>query len=247
MPTEQIKRYFQDASTDALVRVNGITMADVIVVASIATHMSATFWIVTAASIVNTNAFVKILKWRVRASSSRSGRPTRWAKADASSATNAMHSASNADSASTRHIAVADPASWSGPAATTVMHSAKLAAKDSDAPIRLTQPTNRLYGRTRIARQDAKSGGINRTATIMLTVTLSVPKSRQLFDINRVEGFMNVVDENLHHQESHQGIKKHTKLDEQRHPVGPYGRQQRNRVLEHQEANHLCNRLLSAH
>src|SRR5712692_9242413 len=108
MPTEQIKRYFQDASTEACVRVNGITMADVMVVASIATHMSATFWIVTAASIVNTNAFVKIRKWRVCESSSRSGRPTRWPTTDASSVTNAMHSANSADSASTRHNAVAD-------------------------------------------------------------------------------------------------------------------------------------------
>src|SRR5216684_6599471 len=171
MPTEQIKRYFQDASTDALVRVNGITMADVIVVASIATHMSATFWIVTAASIVNTNAFVKIRTWRVCESSSRSGRPTRWPRTEASSATNAMHRASRAESASTRHNAVADTASWSGPAATTVVHSARLAAKDSDAPITLTQPTNGLYGRTRIARQDAKSGGINSTESIRLTVT----------------------------------------------------------------------------
>src|SRR5512142_1504337 len=52
MPTEQIRMYFQDASTDAVVRCSGITIAEVIVVASMATHMSATFWSVTAASIV---------------------------------------------------------------------------------------------------------------------------------------------------------------------------------------------------
>src|SRR5216683_2058194 len=204
MPTEQINRYFQDASTDAFVRVNGITMADVMVVASIATHMSATFWIVTAASIMNTNAFVKIRKWRVCERSSRSGRPTRWPRTDASSATKAMHSASSADSASTRHSVGADAASWSGPAATTVVQSAMLAAKDSDAQITLIPPTNRWYGRTRMARQEARSGGINNTESVMLTVTLSVPKSRQRFDVNRIEGFMNVVDENLHHQEPHQ-------------------------------------------
>src|SRR5712691_9533868 len=181
MPTEQIKMYFRDASTDAFVRVSGITMADVMVVASIATHMSATFWIVTAASIVNTNAFVKIRRWRVRESSSRSGRPTRCPRTDASSATNAMQSASSADSASTRHSAVADATSWSGPAAITVVQSAMLAAKDTDAPITLTQPTNRWYGRTRMARQDATSGGINRIESIRLTVTLSVPKPRQRF------------------------------------------------------------------
>src|SRR6266849_2972221 len=62
MPTEQIRMYFQDASTEAFVRVKGITIAEVMVVASIATHMNATFWIVTAASIVNTNAFMKIRK-----------------------------------------------------------------------------------------------------------------------------------------------------------------------------------------
>src|SRR5712692_4705164 len=124
MPTEHINRYFQDASTEAFVRVSGITMADVMVVASIATHMSATFWIVTAASMVNTNAFVKIRRWRVRESSSRSGRPTRCPRTDASSATNAMHSASSADSASTRHSAVADAASWMGSAATTIVQRA---------------------------------------------------------------------------------------------------------------------------
>src|SRR6266851_5744745 len=247
MPTEQINRYFQDASTEAFVRVNGITMADVIVVASIATHMSATFWIVTAVSIVNTNAFVKIRKWRVCESSSRSGRPTRWPRIDASSATNAMHSVSSADSASTRHSAAADAASWSGPVATTVVHKPMLAANDSDAQITLTQPTNRLYGRTRIARQEATSGGVSRRERIMLTVRLSVPKPRQLFDIKRVERFVNVVDEDLHHQESHQRVEEHSKFDQQRHPVGTHDCKERNRVLEHEEADDLRDRLFSAH
>src|SRR5436189_2061587 len=57
MPTEQISRYFHDASTDALLRSNGIAIADTIVVASMATHMSATLFAVTATIIVSANAF----------------------------------------------------------------------------------------------------------------------------------------------------------------------------------------------
>src|SRR5512140_160535 len=60
MPTEQIRMYFHDASTDAVVRWSGITIAEVIVVASMATHISATFCSVTAASIVKVNALTKI-------------------------------------------------------------------------------------------------------------------------------------------------------------------------------------------
>src|SRR5438128_10392296 len=59
MPTEQMRMYFHEASTDAFVRRSGITIADMIVVASTATHISATFWIVTAASIVNAKALAK--------------------------------------------------------------------------------------------------------------------------------------------------------------------------------------------
>src|SRR5437868_2019993 len=65
IPTEQMRRYFQDASTEAFVRLSGITIADVIVVASIATHISATFWTVTATSIVTAKALMKIRNSRV--------------------------------------------------------------------------------------------------------------------------------------------------------------------------------------
>src|SRR3990172_3100128 len=58
MPTEQTSRYFHDASTEAFVRLREMAIAEAIVVASIATHMSATFWIVTAVSIVSANAFM---------------------------------------------------------------------------------------------------------------------------------------------------------------------------------------------
>src|SRR5213593_247878 len=60
MPTEQIKRYFQEASTEAFVRSSGIATADAMVVASIATHMSATLFAMTAMSIVSANVFWKM-------------------------------------------------------------------------------------------------------------------------------------------------------------------------------------------
>src|SRR5438552_10338723 len=106
IPTEQMTRYFHDASTEPLVRCNGITTADEIVVASIATHISATFWTVTAASIVNANALKKIRNRRVCAGSS-STRPSPGPSADASSVTKVMHSARSADSPSN---AAVDPA-----------------------------------------------------------------------------------------------------------------------------------------
>src|SRR2546427_404665 len=155
-----------------------------------------------------------------------------------------MHSASRAESASTCHNAVADLASRSGPAAMTVVQSAMLAAKDNSAQATLIQPTNRLYGRTRLARQDARSGGINNMESVRLTVALSVAQPRQLFDIKRVEGFVNVVDENLHDQEPHQRIEEHPKFDKQRHAVCAYDCKEGNRVLEHQEADDLRDRLL---
>ena len=43
MPTEQMRRYFHEASTDAFVRRSGMSIADMMVVASIATHINATF------------------------------------------------------------------------------------------------------------------------------------------------------------------------------------------------------------
>src|SRR5436190_5656647 len=69
MPTEQMRMYFHDASTDALVRRSGMTIADAIVVASMATHMRATFRTVTAASMVTEKALMNIRKVRADGSS----------------------------------------------------------------------------------------------------------------------------------------------------------------------------------
>ena len=52
MPTEPIRMYFHEASTDAFVTCSGMSMADVIVVASMAIHMKPTLFEVTANSIV---------------------------------------------------------------------------------------------------------------------------------------------------------------------------------------------------
>ena len=117
MPTEQIRMYFHDASTDAFVRSSGMTMADMMVVASTATHMSATLPVVTAASIVNANAFMKMRNRRVRAGSSSRSSASPGPSNEASSATNAMQSASIADSASTRQMSPARPET--GPSRTT--------------------------------------------------------------------------------------------------------------------------------
>src|SRR6266511_1874969 len=105
MPTEQMRMYFHDASTDALVRRNGMTIADVIVVASMATHMRATFWTVTAASMVTENALTNIRKVRADGSSRSSARPG--PSADASSTTKAIQTARSAESASKRAGAAA--------------------------------------------------------------------------------------------------------------------------------------------
>src|SRR5947208_12409056 len=100
MPTEQMRMYFHDASTDALVRRNGMTMADVIVAASMATHMSATFWTVTAMSMVAANKLMNTRNVRADGSSRWSARPG--PSDDARSMTKAIHTARSADSASNR-------------------------------------------------------------------------------------------------------------------------------------------------
>src|SRR5262245_59378032 len=55
IPTEPIRMYFHDASTEALVTVRGMSTAEAMVVASTATHMTATLLLVTAPSMVNAN------------------------------------------------------------------------------------------------------------------------------------------------------------------------------------------------
>ena len=64
IPTEPIRMYFHEASTDALLTCRGIRTADVMVVASIAIHMKPTLFVVTAKSIVKVKRFAKILKRR---------------------------------------------------------------------------------------------------------------------------------------------------------------------------------------
>src|SRR2546426_7737943 len=144
MPTEQINRYFQEASTEAFVRWSGIAIADTIVVASIATHISATFGVVTARSIARANALWKMRKRRAADESSRSDRSSPGPRADASSDTNAMHTAKSAESASTRQRSLA--AAVRQRPDSNSPHSATLAANETPARPTLIHPTNRLYG-----------------------------------------------------------------------------------------------------
>src|SRR5881628_2092784 len=60
MPTDPSSTYFHEASTDALVTSRGISIAEVIVVASIATHINPTLLVVTAKSIAKANRWTKI-------------------------------------------------------------------------------------------------------------------------------------------------------------------------------------------
>jgi hypothetical protein len=61
--------YFHDASTEAFVTWSGMSIAEVIVVASIAIHMNPTLFEVTANSIVAVNRFPKIRNFRACAAS----------------------------------------------------------------------------------------------------------------------------------------------------------------------------------
>src|SRR5262245_3338031 len=106
MPTEQMSRYFHEASTDAFVGSSGMARADTIVVASIATHISATLFAVTAASMVNANAFWKIVNRRAVSASPPNSGSSPGPSADASSETNAMQTTNTAANASTRHRSV---------------------------------------------------------------------------------------------------------------------------------------------
>ena len=64
MPTEPIRMYFHDASTEAFERWRGMRMAEMIVVASIATHMRATLLTVTASSIASAKRLPKMRNTR---------------------------------------------------------------------------------------------------------------------------------------------------------------------------------------
>ena len=139
MPTEQINRYFQDASTEALVRTSGIVIADAIVVASIATHISATLFAVTAMSIVSANAFWKTRKRRVDAASPVSSAPRPGPNPEARSDTSVMHTVRSADRASTRQTS---PAGGANPFVSTCRHNQMLAANDTALRPTLVHPTN---------------------------------------------------------------------------------------------------------
>ncbi len=100
MPTEPIRMYFHEASTEARLRCSGTSNAEVIVVASIATHMKPTLSVVTASSIVNANRLRRARKRRTPGPRSDRGR----ARAEPAPAT---QTASSADRASTRRSASA--------------------------------------------------------------------------------------------------------------------------------------------
>jgi hypothetical protein len=64
IPTEPIRMYFQEASTDALVTVSGTMTAEAIVVASMAIHITPTLLAVTATSMVKAKSEEKTRKRR---------------------------------------------------------------------------------------------------------------------------------------------------------------------------------------
>ena len=100
MPTDPSSTYFQEASTDALETSRAISMADAIVVASIATHIRPTLLVVTAESIVKANRLAKIWKRRARRGSSLRSRPG--PSHAASTVTTDTQAARSADRASAR-------------------------------------------------------------------------------------------------------------------------------------------------
>ena|SRR5436305_94441 len=69
IPTEPMRMYFHDASTEALVTVSGMSTADAMVVASTATHITATLLAVTATSMVKAKRLAKMEKRRACAAS----------------------------------------------------------------------------------------------------------------------------------------------------------------------------------
>src|SRR6266481_3047879 len=141
-------------------------------------------------------------KLRARARSSGSSRVWRRSRpgpsADASNATNAIASASNAESASTRQSSLTRFSPEASPPVTASTEMRPAAASDRSAQTTLTQPTTRRYGRTRIARHDASRGGVSRTEIGgTLKGLRSVSEASELFDVDCVERFVNVIDENL--------------------------------------------------
>ena len=64
IPTDPIRMYFHEASTEAFETCSGMSSAEAMVVASTATHMMATLFAVTAISMVKAKRLEKILNRR---------------------------------------------------------------------------------------------------------------------------------------------------------------------------------------
>src|SRR5262245_57309562 len=131
--------YFHDASTEALLTSSEISIAEVIVVASIATHISPTLLVVTAQSIVNANRLTKIWKRRARRGSSADSRPG--PSHTASAATTDTHAVRRADSPSTRKRSC-QPATTTRPAAASPARTAA-ARTDKSESAPFVHPTAR--------------------------------------------------------------------------------------------------------
>src|SRR5215467_5724464 len=240
MPMDPIRMYFQEASTEAFVTWRGISTAEVMVVASMAIHMNPTLFVVTANSIVKVNRLTKMRKRRTCRPSYPSARPRPGPSQAASAPTTPTHTASSVDSASARRNSP-------GPEVTTrparsAPQSASAAPSEATESSAFIQPTTGRYGRTTVASRAASRGGPSRIAK----VRTSVPQPIQLLDVDALEGRMDLVDEDLHHEEAHERVEEHTELDDQRDAVGAEDRKQREAVLEHQEAHHLGQRLFAA-
>ena len=135
--------YFHDASTEAFVTWSGMSMADVIVVASIAIHMKPTLFEVTANSIVNVNRLAKMRNRRASRRCSRRRRLSPGPSHAASAATTLTQNASRAESASARRNS-AGPGRQHAAAPARWRHSASAAPSGRQATAaRSTQPTKR--------------------------------------------------------------------------------------------------------
>src|SRR5438552_15480941 len=74
----------------------------------------------------------------------------------------------------------------------------------------------------------------------------SLAQPVQLLDVDALEGLLDAIDDDLHDQETHQGIEEDAHFHDERDAVGAEHGQERDAVLERQEADHLGQRLLAA-
>src|SRR6267142_5967403 len=154
MPTEPMSTYFHDASTEALLACSGISSAEVMVVASIATHMKPTLSVVTANSMVAANRLAKMRKRRACAASQPSS-PRPGPNHAASAPTTLTQKASSVDSASARRRS-SGPATGTRPASTS-RHSPSAAPTVTSESTAVTAPTAARYGRTTSASSALRS------------------------------------------------------------------------------------------